>query len=78
MKYPGVTIDARTSFKDHLTNAGLKALKVPHVGGPKTDPLLAVIISRFFLFVYSRNNPSITKKLALLIFLFALSRAILQ
>ena len=28
MKYLGVTIDARMSFKDHLRNAGLKASKV--------------------------------------------------
>ena len=43
MKYLGVTIDARMSFKDHLKNAGLKALKMaralagimPNIGGPK-------------------------------------------
>ena len=28
MKYLGVAIDARMSFKDHLRNAGLKASKV--------------------------------------------------
>ena len=28
MKYLGVTIDARMSFKDYITNAGLKASKV--------------------------------------------------
>ena len=43
MKYLGVTIDARMSFKDHLRNAGLKASIVaralasimPNIGGPK-------------------------------------------
>ena len=43
MKYLGVTIDARTSFKDHFRNAGLKVSKVarvlvgimPNIGGPK-------------------------------------------
>ena len=41
--YLGITIDARMSFKDHLTNPGLKASKVaralasiiPNIGGPK-------------------------------------------
>ena len=43
MKYLGVTIDARMSFKDHLRNAGLKASKVaralagdmPNMGEPE-------------------------------------------
>ena len=48
MKYLGVTIDARMSFKDHLRNAGLKTSKVarvladvmPNIGGSKQPRLL--------------------------------------
>ena len=56
LKYLGVTLDARLSFKEHLSRAGLKASKVaralagimPNIGGPKQPRrslLSSVVIS---------------------------------
>ena len=60
MKYLGVTIDARMSFKDHLRNAGLKASKgaraltdvMPNIGGPKQPRrlLLASVVYSVILY----------------------------
>ena len=60
MKYVGVTIDARMSFKDHLRNTGLKASKVaralagvmPNIGGPKQPRrlLLAPVVYSVVLY----------------------------
>ena len=55
IKYLGVTIDARQSFKEHLLNTGMKASKVaralasimPNIGGPKQKQrtLLSSVVS---------------------------------
>ena len=60
IKYLGVTIDTRMSFKDHLRNAGLKASKVaralagvmPNIGGPKQPRrlLLASVVYSVILY----------------------------
>ena len=60
IKYLGVTIDARLTFKDHLLNAGVKAAGVaralasimPNIGGPKQPrrALLSTVVTSEILY----------------------------
>ena len=60
IKYLGVTLDARLSFREHLETAGMKAARVaralagimPNIGGPKQPRrlLLSMVVSSVILY----------------------------
>ena len=60
IKYLGITIDARLSFREHILNAGKKASEtanvlagiMPNIGGPKQPrrTLLSSVVSSVILY----------------------------